>query len=344
MRFVDLARIEIRSGNGGDGAVSFRREKFVEFGGPDGGNGGRGGSIYVRAVDNLNTLIDFRYRKHIRAGHGKHGMGRNRSGRMGADVTIDVPAGTEILGEDGETLLHDLVETGHVVLLAEGGNGGFGNHHFRSSRNRAPRHANKGQPGIERQVWLRLKVLADVGLVGLPNAGKSTFLATVSNARPKIASYPFTTLQPNLGMVSVTGIEFVMADIPGLVRGAHEGKGIGDRFLGHVERCKIILHLVDLSDRDVVESYRVIRNEMRQYDQALLEKHVFLVGTKMDLVGDEVLRTSLSGLKSVSGMEPVAVSSLGGLGVHELAERIAGKVQAVREGETDKGTGEPWEP
>ena len=251
MKFLDQAKIYIASGAGGAGCISFRREKFIEFGGPDGGDGGKGGDVWVECVANLNTLIDYRYRQHFKAQTGQAGMGKNRAGAGGNDVVIPVPPGTEVLAEDQETLLAEVMKPGDRVRLAKGGNGGFGNAHFKSSTNRAPRHANPGQPAEELTVWLRLKLIADAGLVGLPNAGKSTFLAAVSAAKPKIADYPFTTLHPNLGVVRVGEVDFVLADIPGLIEGAHEGAGLGDRFLGHVERCRVLLHLVDATADDV---------------------------------------------------------------------------------------------
>ena len=250
MKFLDQAKVYIRSGDGGAGSVSFRREKFIEFGGPDGGDGGRGGDVRVECVEGLNTLIDYRYQQHFKARPGGHGMGKNRAGGKGADIVLKVPKGTQIFEEDGETLIADLTEIGQTVTLAKGGNGGFGNAYFTTSTNRAPRHANPGLPGEERWIWLRLKLIADAGLVGLPNAGKSTFLATVTAAKPKIADYPFTTLHPGLGVVRIDGREFVLADIPGLIEGAHEGHGLGDRFLGHVERCRVLLHLVDATEED----------------------------------------------------------------------------------------------
>src|SRR5436190_8205807 len=260
MKFLDQAKIYIRSGDGGAGVVSFRREKFIEFGGPDGGDGGRGGNVYAECVDGLNTLIDYRYQQHFKAANGRNGAGRNQAGGKGSDAVLKVPVGTEILEEDNETVIADLTEVGERVLLASGGNGGFGNTHFKSSTNRAPRRANPGLPGTERWLWLRLKLIADAGLVGLPNAGKSTFLAAVSAAKPKIADYPFTTLHPNLGVVSGGGRDFVLADIPGLIEGAHEGAGLGDRFLGHVERCRVLLHLVDITGEDPAETYRTVRD------------------------------------------------------------------------------------
>ena len=258
MKFLDLARVTIRSGGGGAGCVSFRREKFVEYGGPDGGDGGRGGDVWAECVDGLNTLIDFRYQQHFFAKSGQPGMGKGRTGRDGNSVVLRVPEGTEILDEDQETVIADLTEVGQRVLLAKGGNGGWGNLQFKSATNQAPRRANSGQPGVEREIWLRLKLIADAGLAGLPNAGKSTFLAATSNARPKIADYPFTTLHPNLGVVGVDGREFVMADIPGLIEGANEGRGLGDQFLGHVERCAVLLQLVDGTAEDVAEDWRII--------------------------------------------------------------------------------------
>ncbi|MBT8458287.1 MAG: GTPase ObgE, partial [Boseongicola sp.] len=263
MKFLDLARVTIRSGGGGSGCVSFRREKYIEYGGPDGGDGGRGGDVWAEAVEGLNTLIDFRYQQHFFAKNGQPGMGKQRTGKDGDDIVLRVPVGTEILDEDEETVIADLTTVGDRVLLAKGGNGGFGNLHFKSSTaNQAPRRSNPGQPQIERELWLRLKLIADVGLLGLPNAGKSTFLAATSNARPKIADYPFTTLHPNLGVVGVDEVEFVVADIPGLIEGAHEGRGIGDRFLGHVERCSVLLHLVDGTSEQVVQDYTTIINEL----------------------------------------------------------------------------------
>ena len=278
MKFLDLAKVYLRAGAGGPGCVSFRREKFVEFGGPDGGDGGRGGDVWAEAVDGLNTLIDFRYQQHFKAKNGEHGMGRQRHGRNGDDVVLRVPVGTQILEEDQETLIADLDELGDRVLLAKGGNGGFGNLHFKSSTNQTPRRANKGQPAVERTIWLRLKLIADAGLVGLPNAGKSTFLAACSNARPKIADYPFTTLHPNLGVVGVDDGEFVLADIPGLIEGASEGAGLGDRFLGHVERCAVLLHLIDGTSDDVLGDYRTIVSELAAYGHGLVDKPRVVAG------------------------------------------------------------------
>src|SRR5215475_13855094 len=282
MKFLDQAKIYIRSGNGGAGCVSFRREKFIEFGGPDGGDGGRGGDVIAECVDGLNTLIDYRYQQHFKAKTGAHGMGRNRSGAGGPDVVLKVPVGTQVFDEDNETLLADLTKVGQRTVLAKGGNGGFGNAHFKSSTNRTPRHANPGLPGEEKTIWLRLKLIADAGLVGLPNAGKSTFLATVTAARPKIADYPFTTLHPGLGVVRIDGREFVLADIPGLIEGAHEGVGLGDRFLGHVERCRVLLHLVDGTGEHAGHAYTTVRTELEAYGHGLEDKPEIVVLNKAD--------------------------------------------------------------
>src|SRR6201987_3446940 len=282
MKFLDQAKVCVRSGDGGNGCVAFRREKFIEFGGPSGGDGGRGGDVVVTAVDGLNTLIDYRYQQHFKAPRGGNGMGKDRAGANGGDLVLKVPAGTQIFEEDGETLLADLVRVGDRAVLARGGNGGFGNAHFKSSTNRAPRHANPGQPGEERWVWLRLKLIADAGLIGLPNAGKSTFLAPVSAAKPKIADYPFTTLTPQLGVVRSDSREFVLADIPGLIEGAHEGAGLGDRFLGHVERCGVLIHLVDGTAENVAAAYRTIRAELAAYGPALAEKPELVCLNKID--------------------------------------------------------------
>src|SRR5918994_3907479 len=282
MKFLDEAKIYVRSGDGGAGAVSFRREKFIEFGGPNGGDGGRGGDVVVECVDGLNTLIDYRYQQHFKARPGGNGIGKDRHGANGADVVLKVPVGTQILDEDKQTLLADLTEIGQRVVLARGGNGGFGNAYFKSSTNRAPRHANPGLPGEERALWLRLKLIADAGLVGLPNAGKSTFLAAVSAAKPKIADYPFTTLHPQLGVVRIDNREFVLADIPGLIAGAHEGAGLGDRFLGHIERCRVLLHLVDATGPHAGEAYKVVRGELEAYGHKLAGKQEIIALAKAD--------------------------------------------------------------
>ena len=297
MKFLDQARVYVRSGDGGAGCVSFRREKFIEFGGPDGGDGGRGGDVVVECAGGLNTLIDFRYQQHFKAKTGMHGMGKNRAGGRGADVVLKVPVGAQVIDEETGAMLADLTKEGERVVVAEGGNGGFGNAHFTTSTNRAPRRANPGQPGIERTLVLRLKLIADAGLVGLPNAGKSTFLAAVSAAKPKIADYPFTTLHPGLGVVRVDDREFVLADIPGLIAGAHEGHGLGDRFLGHVERCGALVHLVDATGADAGADYRTIRRELAAYGEGLEGKAEIAVLSKVDAIDEEALAKQLERLR-----------------------------------------------
>ncbi len=322
MKFLDQAKVFIRSGDGGAGCVSFRREKFIEFGGPDGGDGGRGGDVWVECVDGLNTLIDYRYQQHFKAKTGGHGMGRNRHGAKAEDVVLRVPKGTEILEEDGETMLADLTEVGQRVLLARGGNGGFGNDRFKSSTNRAPRRANPGEEGEEKWLWLRLKLIADAGLVGLPNAGKSTFLAAVTSAKPKIADYPFTTLHPGLGVVRVDAREFVLADIPGLIEGAHEGLGLGDRFLGHVERCRVLLHLVDGTQDDVAEAYKVIRKELKAYGGGLASKPEIVALTKVDSLSEEEREAKAAALKKAARRVPIQLSSPTGENVEKALRAL----------------------
>ncbi|MEM7295126.1 MAG: GTPase ObgE [Pseudomonadota bacterium] len=344
MKFLDLCKVYIRSGAGGGGAVSFRREKYIEYGGPDGGDGGMGGDVIAEAVDGLNTLIDFRYQQHFLAKNGQGGMGKQRSGKDGADIILKVPVGTEVLDDDEETVIADLDTLGARVVLAEGGNGGFGNLHFKSSTNQAPRRANPGQPGVERTLWLRLKLIADVGLLGLPNAGKSTFLAATSNARPKIADYPFTTLVPHLGVVGVDGREFVMADIPGLIEGAHEGRGIGDRFLGHVERCSCLLHLVDGTSQNIEQDYKTILSELAEYGAGLAEKPRITVLNKIDaLSGDEIAQTRRA-LEELSGARVLAMSGVAGTGVTEVLRWLRLEVDADQQknGAAEEET--PWQP
>ena len=331
MKFLDQAKVFIRSGDGGNGSVSFRREKFIEFGGPDGGDGGRGGNVWVEAVANLNTLIDYRYQQHFKAKTGGHGMGKDRAGANSPDIVIKVPIGTEILEEDDETVIADLDEAGKRVMLARGGNGGFGNAHFKSSTNRAPRRANPGQPGEERWIWLRLKLIADVGLVGLPNAGKSTFLATVSAARPKIADYPFTTLTPNLGVVAVDGKEFVVADIPGLIEGAHEGAGLGDRFLGHVERCALLLHLVDVTAEDPVGNYRIIREELSAYGEGIDLKPEVIALTKCDAIDKKAVDAIRQAFRKAIGIRPLPMSAVSRDGVEAVLRALAAEIAAAKE-------------
>ena len=322
MKFLDEAKIYIQSGAGGNGCVSFRREKFIEYGGPNGGNGGRGGDVIAETVTGLNTLIDYRYQQHFKAQRGGNGMGKDRAGANGRDAVLKVPVGTQIFEEDGETLLADLTQVGERVVLARGGNGGFGNAHFKSSTNRAPRHANPGQPGEERTIRLRLKLIADAGIVGLPNAGKSTFLAAVTAAKPKIADYPFTTLHPQLGVVSVDGQEFVLADIPGLIEGAHEGAGIGDRFLGHIERCRVLLHLVDGTGEHAGRDYKVVRGELEAYGEGLADKREIVALSKADALDSRSVAGQAARLKRASGKTPLIVSSATGRGMPEVLRAL----------------------
>src|SRR6202142_298130 len=315
MKFLDEAKVYIRSGDGGNGCVAFRREKYVEFGGPSGGNGGRGGDVIVEVVDGLNTLIDYRYQQHFKAQKGTNGMGKDRHGANGKDIVLKVPVGTKIFDEERETLIHDFTTLGEKFVLAEGGNGGFGNAHFKSSTNRAPRNPNPGEVGEERWIWLRLKLIADAGLVGLPNAGKSTFLSKVSAAKPKIADYPFTTLHPQLGVVNADGREFVLADIPGLIEGAHEGVGLGDRFLGHVERCRVLLHLVDGTGEDAGIAYKTVRAELDAYGNGLADKPEIVALNKADALGDDEIRQQVARLKRAAKKTPLVVSGVSGKGV-----------------------------
>ena len=331
MKFLDQAKIFVKSGDGGAGCVSFRREKYIEFGGPDGGNGGRGGDVVAVAVANLNTLIDFRYQQHFKARRGGHGAGANRTGADGETIVIRVPAGTQILEQDNESLVADMTVPGQKIVLARGGDGGFGNTHFKSSTNRAPRQATPGFPGEERWLWLRLKLIADAGLVGLPNAGKSTFLAATSRARPKIADYPFTTLAPQLGVVSVDGEEFVLADLPGLIAGAHAGAGLGDRFLGHVERCGAVLHLVDGTLEDVAAAYHTIRDELALYDHGLAEKPEVVALNKCDALDAETVAARSKALSNAAGSEAFAVSGAAGQGVTEVLRALLARIKTRRE-------------
>ncbi len=343
MKFLDQAKIYLRSGDGGAGAVSFRREKFIEFGGPDGGAGGRGGDVVVEAAENLNTLIDFRYQQHFRAERGHHGMGKDRTGAAGKPLIIKVPVGTQILSDDKETVMADLTKPGQRAVLAKGGDGGRGNAQFKSSTNRAPRRAEPGWPGEEMWVWLRLKLIADAGLVGLPNAGKSTLLAAVSAAKPKIADYPFTTLHPQLGVVRVDEAEFVLADIPGLIEGAHEGAGLGHRFLGHVERCGVLIHLVDVTHETVAEAYKTIRAELKAYSPMLAAKPEIVVLNKCDALGDTEIKAKARALKKVARVEPRRISGATGAGVKELMREALGAVRAHRAAEAE-APAQPSEP
>ena len=331
MKFLDEAKVYIASGAGGNGCVSFRREKFIEFGGPNGGDGGRGGDVVVEAVTGLNTLIDYRYQQHFKAQRGGNGMGKDRAGGNGKDVVLKVPVGTQVYEEDGETLLADLTEVGERATIAEGGNGGFGNAHFKSSTNRAPRHANPGQPGEEHTIRLRLKLIADAGLIGLPNAGKSTFLAAVSAAKPKIADYPFTTLHPQLGVVEVDGREFVLADLPGLIEGAHEGIGLGDRFLGHTERCRVLLHLIDGTSDDAGEAYRIVRGELEAYGHGLTDKPEIVALSKSDALTKDAIKMQAGKLKKACKKTPLVLSAQSGDGVREALRALLKIIDKARD-------------
>ena len=340
MKFLDLSKVYIRSGGGGAGCVSFRREKFIEFGGPDGGDGGGGGSVFAEAVEGLNTLIDFRYQQHFFAKSGQPGMGAQRTGKTADDVILKVPLGTEILDEDEETVIADLVTVGQRVQLARGGNGGWGNLAFKSSTNRSPTRANPGQEGVERTIWLRLKLIADAGLVGLPNAGKSTFLAAVSNARPKIADYPFTTLVPNLGVVGIDGAEFVMADIPGLIEGASEGRGLGMQFLAHVERCKVLLHLVDGTSSTITKDYRTIVTELEAYAEELGDKHRVVALNKCDALDAKTITTRRKALEKASGGPVHVISGVAGMGLTEVLRVLHAQIKFEAPVVDDA----PWQP
>jgi len=330
MKFLDEAKVFIKSGDGGAGCVSFRREKFIEFGGPDGGDGGRGGDVVAECVANLNTLIDFRYRQHFKAKNGRPGEGQGRTGASAEAVVLKVPPGTQIVAEDRTTVLADLTEPGQRVTLLKGGDGGRGNLRFKSSTNRAPRRADPGWPGAEGWVWLRLKLIADAGLVGLPNAGKSTLLARVTRAKPRIADYPFTTLHPQLGVVGVDDREFVLADLPGLIEGAHEGVGLGDRFLGHVERCAVVLHLVDGTSEDVVADYRIVRDELAAYGHGLAAKPTLVALNKIDSLDDETRRARAKELAAASGDKVVLMSGVTGEGVEDLMRAALKEIDAAR--------------
>ena len=333
MRFLDTAKVYIRSGNGGNGCVAFRREKFIEYGGPWGGDGGKGGDVWAEAVDNLNTLIDYRYQQHVTAKNGEHGMGKVMTGANGDDAVMKVPPGTQIYEEDGETLICDLAGTGDRVQLLRGGNGGFGNAHFKSSTNQAPRHANPGQPGEEKIIILKLKLIADAGLIGMPNAGKSTFLSRVSAARPKIADYPFTTLAPQLGVVRIDGTDFVLADLPGLIEGAHDGAGLGDRFLGHAERCHVIVHLVDGTESEIAKIYKTIRAELEAYGQLLIAKPEIVALNKCDAIPKAVISRKRAALEKACGHQVFVVSGVSGEGVDEVLRATAKEI-VKRRGKT----------
>ncbi|MDE2384322.1 MAG: GTPase ObgE [Alphaproteobacteria bacterium] len=348
MKFLDEAKIYVRSGDGGAGAVSFRREKFIEFGGPDGGDGGKGGDIWVEAAADLNTLIDYRYQQHFKAKTAGHGMGRLRAGANTPDIVLKVPAGTEVLEEDAETLIADLAKVGDRVCVARGGNGGFGNHYFKSATNRSPYHANPGIPGEERWIWLRMKLIADAGIVGLPNAGKSTFLSVVSAAKPKIADYPFTTLIPQLGVVKSGANSFVLADIPGLIEGASEGAGLGTRFLGHVERCAVLLHLIDCTQDDPAAAYKTIRGELKAYSPLLASKPEIIAFNKIDAVEAKDLEKKLAKFKTKTKKTPLLISAAAQKNIeavnYALYDIIAKTRRAERDPDPEGVTTEEWRP
>ena len=341
MKFLDEAKIYVKSGNGGPGCISFRREKCAEYGGPDGGNGGRGGDVIFESVQNLNTLIDFRYTQHFKAQNGVHGSGRNRTGGAGDTILVKVPVGTQVLADDKETILYDFDKKGQRVTVLKGGDGGFGNAHYKSATNQAPRKSTPGWEGQEMDLWLRLKLIADAGLLGMPNAGKSTFLSAVTRAKPKIADYPFTTLHPNLGAIKVANHEFVIADIPGLIEGANEGHGLGTRFLGHVERTSILLHLVDITQDDIVKTYRTVRNELEKYDPILAGKREIVALNKSDALGKELSEDQAKIFEEETGIKPRIISAVSGENLQdilfELSNSILGHYKELDEVNVDKG-------
>ncbi len=340
MKFLDQAKIHIQSGNGGNGCVSFRREKYVEFGGPNGGNGGKGGNVIIKCVDGLNTLIDYRYRQHFKAKNGSPGMGSDKTGRSGEDTIIEVPRGTLILEEDNEEVIADIVDKDQSLTILKGGNGGFGNAHFKNSENQTPRTANDGENGEEKWIWLRLKLIADIGLIGLPNAGKSTLISTVSEAKPKIADYPFTTLNPVLGIAKYNNNELVIADIPGLIEGAHEGKGLGDRFLGHIERCNLLLHLIDANDSDVINSWKTVKNEISAYSKELDEKKEIIVLSKSDSIDETKLDEKLNILKDYTYKDVFKISSVTGKGITSILRILHDNISKTEDDDNIKG----WQP
>jgi GTP-binding protein len=343
MKFLDQAKIYVKSGAGGAGCLSFRREKYIEFGGPDGGDGGRGGDVIALCVQGLNTLVDYRYQQHFKGKTGGHGMGRNRAGGKGDDAVLKVPVGTQIFDAETEHLIADLTEVGQKIVIARGGNGGFGNAHFKTSTNQAPRRANPGQPSEERTLVLVLKLIADAGLVGLPNAGKSTFLAATTAAKPKIADYPFSTLHPQLGVVSIDGREFVLADIPGLIEGAHEGHGLGDHFLGHIERCRVLLHLVDAGCEHAGQAYKTVRNELEAYDGGLTEKPEIVALSKIDTVDAETLKTQMARLKRAAKKTPLKVSAATHQNVDEVLRALMGEIETQTQNEAPVAEA-AWQP
>ena len=340
MKFLDQAKIHIQSGNGGNGCVSFRREKYVEFGGPNGGNGGKGGNVIIKCVDGLNTLIDYRYRQHFKAKNGSPGMGSDKTGRSGEDTIIEVPRGTLILEEDNEEVIADIIDKDQSFTILKGGNGGFGNAHFKNSENQTPRTANDGENGEEKWIWLRLKLIADIGLIGLPNAGKSTLISTVSEAKPKIADYPFTTLNPVLGIAKYNNNELVIADIPGLIEGAHEGKGLGDRFLGHIERCNLLLHLIDANDSDVINSWKTVRKEISAYSKELDEKKEIIVLSKSDSIDETKLDEKVNILKDYTYKDVFKISSVTGKGITSILRILHDNISKTEDDDNIKG----WQP
>lgn len=342
MQFLDQAKIYVKSGVGGAGAVSFHRAKYLEFGGPDGGDGGRGGDVLIQAVENLNTLIDFRYQQHFKAATGGHGMGKNRHGAKGKDIIIKVPKGTQIYEEDKQTLIVDLIETSTVFCLAKGGNGGFGNSHFKSSTNQAPRQANPGQPCQQRAVWLKLKLIADIGIIGMPNAGKSTFLATVSRAKPKIADYPFTTLYPNLGVASYNTTEMILADVPGLIKGTHKGLGIGDRALKHIERATILLHLISPQE-NIIENYKIVRDEIEKYKTSEAKKFEIIVLSKIDTIDEKTQKLQQKKLQNETGKKIYLMSCFSKQGVNEILSLMAQQLDMNKK-QTSEQENERWKP
>ena len=345
MKFLDVAKVYASSGAGGNGCVAFRREKFIEYGGPWGGDGGKGGDVWAEAVENLNTLIDYRFQQHVRARNGDGGKGKEMTGANGADALMRVPVGTQIYEEDGETLIADLARPGDRVMLLKGGNGGFGNAHFKSSTNQAPRHANPGQPGEEKILILKLKLIADAGLIGMPNAGKSTFLSRVSSAKPKIADYPFTTLTPQLGVVRVDESDFVLADLPGLIEGAHEGVGLGDKFLGHAERCSVILHLVDGTQSEIAKTYKTIRGELDAYGHGLADKPEIVALNKIDAIPKAALAKKKASLEKASGEKVFLISGVSGEGVIDVLRALAREIKKGRTGpKRPRTTQRAWMP
>ena len=346
MKFLDEVKIYISSGNGGPGCISFRREANVPKGGPDGGNGGDGGNVIIKTVDNLNTLIDYRYKQHFKAKSGQHGMGKNRNGHNADDIILKVPFGTEILNEDKNVKLADLVNKDDNIILAKGGIGGKGNAFFKSSTNQSPRHAQPGEKGEEKTIWLRLKLIADVGLVGLPNAGKSTFLSKISSSRPKIADYPFTTLYPNLGVNRTDNKEFVVADIPGLIEDAHIGKGLGHKFLGHIERCKVLLHLIDITNENIMESFQVIENELKAYNEKVYNKDQILVFTKCDAFNEKKLNDIKKNINGINVENAFFISSVTGFNIDSLCRKVNEMINNDKEKNDDNFDRKSltWEP